>query len=235
MGVSNKGDGESKQQKDLDLDQATDYLKHRYNNINVLKNSFFEDPQIDDQIKEKLIVTDLFVEKDIHILTKRAQEHADKGYKYFMFAVGGLIVGALIAIAQLTYQIFGPPAEVMHWSQLVQSFAKPFTAYGFIVITSVALWKQSKAELDQAERILERRRANRILRTLAYLHKGDIGVEDLKNILQWSAAETNAFTNIKAEAQAPLGALVSDLLNHYNKLVTDILKDKSGTNGSKSA
>ena len=211
--------------KDSDLEQATDYLIHRYKNIDILKEKFFKDPEFTDLEKEKLIVTDLFVEKDIQILTRRAKGHFKKGNIYFYITVILLIFGVSIALFQMYNQFINPEVSILEWSQIFQLFIKPFTAYGLLVFTAIALWRQSKAELDQAQRIYEKRRANRILRTFVYLHGGNINIDEIERILKWGTIDSNAFTNIKAEGKSPVGAITSDAVKQTSEIVK---------NGSKS-
>jgi len=213
--------------KDNDLDQATKYLLERYGSIKELKDEFKNVSNLKEVEQENLVVTDLFVEKDIQILSRRSDELKASGNFYFKISISFFIFGTFIAFGQMIHQIVSNNVGPLGWSELLQLTAKPFIAYGLLVLTAVALWKQSKAMLDQAERILEKRRANRVLRMFIYLHKGEIEIDELETILKWGTVDSNAFTAMVAEGKAPMGVLMSDLLAHNNKLMSDIMKRNS--------
>jgi len=91
-------------------------------------------------------------------------------------------------------------------------FVKSFTFYGLMILLAATLWKLSKAFFDQSERLLSKRRIDRLLRLYIHLNDAKASTDDIKEILGFEK-EKNAFTDIKAEAKAPWGNIISDLLD----------------------
>ena len=81
-----------------------------------------------------------------------------------------------------------------------------------MILLAATLWKLSKAFVDQSERLLSKRRIDRLLRLYIHLNDAKASTDDIKEILGFEK-EKNAFTDIKAEAKAPWGNIISDLLD----------------------
>lgn len=95
---------------------------------------------------------------------------------------------------------------------MIETIAISFTGYGFIVLMSVLLMRVGKACLDQRERLFSKRHALRQGRLFVHLRGGNVTVNDLDRAFNWNYEQLNAFTGMSAEASAPLGALLSKIL-----------------------
>ncbi len=201
---------------------ATDRLKSRYEAIKNVKDHASNYSNYEKSANENLAVTDLFVEYDISFLTERADQHKRVGTILYFLGLGVFSLGAIIAFLHVFGHINPGGLGGLKSGDcvgMIQAIIKSFTAYGLLVLTGVTLWKQSKAKLDQSERIYEKRRANRILRLYIHLKKGEIDIDEMEKILEWGTVNSNAFTSIQVAAQAPMGAALSDLLKNNNELI----------------
>ena len=166
---------------------------------------------------------DLFIEKDIHVLEKRANSLQKQAVALYWLVIIVFCIAAGIAIYRMLFSDHTPLVQKDHtalWIDFTIGTIKGFTAYGLLVLIGVTAWKQSKAKYDQAERLYAKRRQNRQLRLYIHLSDGQIKYEEFLKFLKFAQNENNAFEQIKADAKAPLGNLINDLL----KTQSDIIK-----------
>lgn len=108
------------------------------------------------------------------------------------------------------------PAE---WIDLVSTFMRAFTFYGFVMLSAVALWRFGRAMFDQSERLFDRRHALRQGRLYVHLAAGKISIEEMEKAFAWNQAQANAFENLATDAKAPWGAILSELIKTAPALV----------------
>jgi hypothetical protein len=205
-----------------DIKIAYKHLFDRYRSLNHLIDIYPKAIK-DDDVKEKLVVTDLFIEKDIHVLEKRANSLQKQAVALYWLVIIVFCIAAGIAIYRMLFSDHTPLVQKDHtalWIDFTIGTIKGFTAYGLLVLIGVTAWKQSKAKYDQAERLYAKRRQNRQLRLYIHLSDGQIKYEEFLKFLKFAQNENNAFEQIKADAKAPLGNLINDLL----KTQSDIIK-----------
>jgi len=91
-------------------------------------------------------------------------------------------------------------------------FIRSFTFYGLIIIFSVYCYRMSKALIDQAERIKDRRHSLRQGRMFVHLNGGRLSIKELETAFNWNSNPENAFSHINPDAQAPWGNVVKELM-----------------------
>jgi hypothetical protein len=205
-----------------DINLAFGQLYDRYDALANLIDKYPKEVK-DDNIKEKLIVTDLFVEKDILVLEQRANSLQKQAVALYWLVIIVFCIAAGIAIFRMFVSeqiILEQKDHTALWINFTIATIKAFTTYGLLVLIGVTAWKQSKAKYDQAERLYAKRRQNRQLRLFVHLNDGKIKHKEFLEFLKFAQNENNAFEQIKADAKAPLGNLISDLL----KTQTNIIK-----------
>lgn len=98
------------------------------------------------------------------------------------------------------------------WIDLLGKFIRGFTFYGLLVLAAVRVWGFSKAMLDQAERLFERRHAVRQGKLYVHLKGGEIKtIEEMEKAFGWNLEQPNAFAGIATDAKAPWGAVFATL------------------------
>lgn len=195
----------------------------------------------------KLSVTDLFVEKAIHLLDVQANQYKKVGTWAFTVATFIIVIGVIIASIQSnvipidivqSYNNNNMPVvdsslitkdnlkdymdsqESFAVINAFMSFAKSFTFYGLLVLSAVFLKRYGKASLDQAERIHDRRHALRQGRLYIHLKDGNIKtVDELEKAFNWNSSQNNAFADINTEAQAPWGNALKEVVNIIPKVI----------------
>jgi hypothetical protein len=229
-------------------DKAKKEIETRHEAISKLaKSSPFKETGTEevDYNTKLLVLTDLFVEKDINALEKRAFWLKIEAYFFSFIVVLAFLFAVFVAFCQLfniqingiiqhlttiedIKKIYGfdtiNKEVVVSWTVLIPLFIKSFTFYGLVILLGATAWKHAKANFDQAERLLSKRRTDRLLRLYIHLKKGDVTIKDLKALL--SLADTkNAFTDIKAEAKAPWGNVISDLIQANTEIAKAVGKN----------
>jgi len=207
-----------------DTNIAFSQLSNRYKNLNTLIEKYPNTIENNDNAKniiEKLVVTDLFVEKDILVLEKRADSLQSQAKALYWLVIAVFIFAAGIAIFRMFHDqtILEQEDHTVLWVNFIILTIKAFTVYGLLVLIGVTAWKHSKAKYDQAERLYARRRQNRQLRLFIHLKNGEITHQEFLEFLKFGKDENNAYEQIKAEAKAPLGNLVSDLLKTQASII----------------
>lgn len=183
-----------------------------------------------------LAVTDLFVEKAIAYLEDHADAYSKRGDQASRLALWVTIFGAVLALALMLLPMVLSAATWVPWLRFLnikqlppstgmtswdfaQSFTKAFTAYGMLVLVTVLFWRHGKANLDQAERLMERRHALRQGRLFVHLNDGKLTIDQMDKAFNWNYAQSNAFANMKDDAQAPWGAVTKELARSAAELV----------------
>ena len=117
--------------------------------------------------------------------------------------------------------------QIKLWQDFIIHIIKSFTVYGLLILLGVVLWKHAKADYEQAERLYSKIRQNRQLRLYIHLNKAKIDNKEYLNFLQSAQDEKNAYEDIKVEAKAPLGSLISDLLKTQNDIIKSLTSRKT--------
>jgi hypothetical protein len=206
--------------KTEDINIAFRQLNDRYDALKMLIDKYPKEIE-NNNIKEKLVVTDLFVEKDILVLEKRANKLQSQAKALYIFMIITFCLAAGIAIFRMFSDqiILEQKDHTILWINFTIITIKAFTTYGLLVLIGATAWKQSKAKYDQAERLYAKRRQNRQLRLFIHLNDGKITHKEFLEFLEFAQGENNAYEQIKAEAKAPLGNLVSDLLKTQANII----------------
>lgn len=111
-------------------------------------------------------------------------------------------------------------ATESQWIRLLHGFIVAFTAYGFIVLTAVALSRIARACLDQRERLLAKRHSLRQGRLYLHLTGGNVTIEEIEHAFDWNHEQYNAFTHTPTDAKAPWGTLLGEIV----KITPDLVK-----------
>jgi hypothetical protein len=127
-----------------------------------------------------------------------------------------ILFGAFLALFQM-YKLHGTFSH--SWLELTSVFTRAFTTYGMIVLAAVGFWRYSKAMLDQAERLFERRHALRQGRLFVHLNDGKLDIEELERAFKWNESQENAFANIHTEASAPWGGVLKEFAKSFPEIV----------------
>ncbi len=212
----------------------------------VTENAPAKPGDILEAVQYRLAITDLFVEKAQYHLEDRARRYKRLGYTLFAIAIVLFIFGAISAgyrmmdfdqkrEAESKQQVTTPkvlvppsaPASILSqspiqktWIDLLHGFIVAFTAYGFIVLTAVALTRGARACLDQRERLLAKRHSLRQGRLYLHLSGGNVTIEDMERAFNWNHEQHNAFTNMPTDAKAPWGNVVEEII----KIVPELVK-----------
>ena len=166
-----------------------------------------------------LAVTDLFVEKALTYLNRKARSYKRDARILMFLATCVMVVAACVAYGQIesvasknTAELISNKDSVNVWALVVYRFIKSFTFYGLAVLISVYSFRMSKALFDQSERIKDRRHALRQGRLFVHLNGGKLTIEEMDKAFNWNVTQDNAFSHFNAEAQAPWGTVVKELL-----------------------
>ncbi|WP_321532511.1 hypothetical protein [uncultured Desulfuromonas sp.] len=170
----------------------------------------------------RLSTADLFVEKAQYHLEERA-----KGYKWWGFSMYSAAAVLFLTGIYLSWQrmdkyeidtILSLPTDIL-WIDLLTKFVLAFTAYGFIVLTAVALSRIARACLDQRERLLSKRHSLRQGRLYIHLTGGNVTIDEIERAFNWNHDQINAFTNMPTDAKAPWGNVLGEIAKIAPELV----------------
>jgi len=225
-----------------DINKAYKQLSDRYAALNLLNMEYPENNNLKENdkeikknidqnstnknLKEKLVITDLFVEKDILVLEDRAKSLTNKATWLYRLTIFFLLLTALLAYSKMDVPIQNIE-NIKIWQVFVIEIIKSFTTYGLLVLLAVTTWKHSKAKFDQAERLYAKRRQNRQLRLFVHLNEGKITHKEFLEFLEFGKDENNAYEQIKTDAKAPLGSVVSDLLKTQGSIIKALTPKES--------
>lgn len=162
-----------------------------------------------------LAVTDLFVEKALAYLNRKAKTYNRQGFLLFTLALIAITIATCFAFYSL--QPHTPPAptlstESFPGERLTTSFIKSFTFYGLIITIAVYACRLGKSLFDQAERIKDKRHALRQGRLFVHLNGGKLTIEELDKAFNWNTSPENAFFHFNPEAQAPWGNMLKEMM-----------------------
>ncbi len=166
-----------------------------------------------------LAVTDLFVEKALTYLNRKARSYK-RDARILMLLATCVMAAAAIYAFTATFRkpseefaaALSDPGNVKLIMMVVYGFIKTFTFYGLAVLISVYSIRMAKALFDQSERIKDRRHALRQGRLFVHLNGGRLTIDEMDKAFNWNVTQDNAFSHFNAEAQAPWGTVVKELL-----------------------
>ena len=173
-------------------------------------------------VQYRLAMTDVFVEKAQLHLEIRAASYKKWGYfMYFMTIVLFLVstvlsVGRMLNLLGSTNPI---PSSGHPWIDLLTKFILAFTAYGFVVITAVALARGARSCLDQRERLLSKRHSLRQGRLYVHLTGGNLTIAEMERAFDWNHSQSNAFTDMQVDTKAPWGSLAGEAVRAVPEIV----------------
>ncbi len=168
-----------------------------------------------------LAATDLFVEKALTYLNRKARKYDKLAKLLILGAFSAVIAGIFVSfvglidttdVTWIPFKFKASLANSTDWKLFVLSFIKSFTFFGLLVLFSVYCYRMAKALFDQAERIKDRRHALRQGRLFVHLNGGKLTVDELEKAFNWNVTQENAFSKLNPEAQAPMGALLKELM-----------------------
>lgn len=179
---------------------------------------------------KNLVLVDLFVQKDVRALEKRAFWFQIIGILLYLVTLSVFSLAVIISLDTLLNKErdkhiidIKESFYLIDWSVPIQNFIISFTVYGLLILLGVTAWKHGKAYFDQAERLYAKRRTNRFLRLYIHLNHGKLTLDELVSILEL-ADNKNAFTDIKAEAKAPWGNVINELIQSNTEIVKSMTK-----------
>lgn len=162
-----------------------------------------------------LAVTDLFVEKALSFLNRKARKYEYSAYSLFfiVFILGIFTVyNAYVGIQKSPFSDIVDTDYGTTWARITILFIKSFTFYGLLVLAISLLYRMIKSLFDQAERIKDRRHALRQGRLYVHLKGGVVDLEEMKEAFNWNSTQPNAFSEFNPDAQAPWGILSKEAL-----------------------
>lgn len=162
-----------------------------------------------------LAVTDLFVEKALAYLNRKAKTYNRQGFLLFTLALIAITIATCFAFYNLQpHTLDGSilPEESFRGERLTTSFIKSFTFYGLIITIAVYACRLGKSLFDQAERIKDKRHALRQGRLFVHLNGGKLTIEELDKAFNWNTSPENAFFHFNPEAQAPWGNMLKEMM-----------------------
>lgn len=169
-------------------------------------------------VRYRLAVANLFVEKAQYHLEERANYYLGFGIALSILAFLTCLFGICLAVTKTIG--FSEDNSPGNWIDLTYRFTIAFTAYGLIVLLAVNFAKFAKACLDQRERLLTKRHSLRQGRLFLHLRAGLASIEDLQKAFDWNNPQTNAFTELNADAKAPWGNVLQEMVKIIPQLVT---------------
>ncbi len=163
-----------------------------------------------------LAVTDLFVEKALVYLNRKARLYSRQGFFLITVSFISIIAGAITAFISLKYpetsRLTLSNSTTLNWQHIITSFTKSFTFYGLIILIAVYAGRMGKALFDQAERMKDRRHALRQGRLYVHLNGGKLTIDELDKAFNWNTSQSNAFFHFNPEAQAPWGNMFKEMM-----------------------
>lgn len=162
-----------------------------------------------------MAVTDLFVEKALSFLNRKARKYEYTAYLLFIiiFALGTFTVyNAYIGIKKSPFIDIVDEDISITWARITILFIKSFTFYGLLILAISYLYRMIKSLFDQAERIKDRRHALRQGRLYVHLKGGIVDLEEMKEAFNWNSTQPNAFSEFNPDAQAPWGNFSKEAL-----------------------
>jgi len=163
-----------------------------------------------------LAVTDLFVEKALAYLNRKAKIYSRQGFMLVTLALLSIAVAGCVALSNMdaTEKFIEIAKDHKEAAIYVMgySFMKSFTFYGLIILFAVYAGRMGKALFDQAERMKDRRHALRQGRLFVHLNGGKLTIDELDRAFNWNTSQDNAFYHFNPEAQAPWGTMFKEMM-----------------------
>lgn len=221
---NNKNILENLQNKDI----ADVYSKihERYLIADLLVREFPKTSSYTDSEKVDIVFATMSIAKDINILERRADTFKKEGKILFRYVQTIFLFAATLA----TYNMMSNTTTPTEPLAIIIMFIKSFTAYGLLVLAAVTAWKHSKSKHDQAERLYSKRRTQaNTMEILLYNNKGKLPLKEILKILEQGKNEKNSFSIEDANAKAPWGSAINDLIKTMATTITALSKNKKGT------
>lgn len=164
-----------------------------------------------------IATTDLFVEKAIAYLEHDYENYMKVGNKRILLGYIITIVGIITSLLFMIDKDLCDGASSLAtcprftYEEILSKTLKGISFYAMLVTLAVALWRSGKANLQQAERLRERRHALRQGRLFVHLKDGALTIDELDKAFNWNAHKENGFDTMSAEANAPLSGLFQKL------------------------
>lgn len=162
-----------------------------------------------------LAVTDLFVEKALTYLNRKARIYSRQGFLLITLSFFSIAIAGCVALANMNstdlFQDF-KTHEYLATHMIIVGFTKSFTFYGLIILFAVYAGRMGKALFDQAERMKDRRHALRQGRLFVHLNGGKLTIDELDKAFNWNTSQDNAFYHFNPEAQAPWGNMFKEMM-----------------------
>lgn len=197
------------------INKQSNHSKHkRQENISTDKRRLY-----------KLVTTDLFVEKALSYLNRKARKYERYSALLFIFIISLFVLAigcAFYSIHNTDFGNFDKKDIAVMWAQISIVFIKNFTFYGLIIIVMSFLYRMIRSLYDQAERIKDRRHALRQGRLYVHLKGGEVDIEEMKEAFNWNTTQPNAFSDFNPDAQAPFGALLKEAFTTIREGVKSI-------------
>ncbi|WP_139311685.1 hypothetical protein [Desulfovibrio sp. DV] len=162
-----------------------------------------------------LAVTDLFVEKALAYLNRKARLYSRQGFILYSTAFFCMI--SAIFFSFTTDKIDKMHQDMITYTSLathfmISGFVKNFTFYGLIILLAVFTARMGKTLFAQAEQMKDRRHALRQGRLFVHLKGGNVTIEELERAFNWNTTQDNAFFHLNTEAQAPWGSMFKEMM-----------------------
>ncbi len=188
--------------------------------------------------KQNIIAADLLVELSAIYLEYDAIGYIRQGRKFFTMAITMITFGIFVSSIPFIKQFIGAETantiigsilytnetQINSWVALIVSVIKSITFYGFIMLFVIICIRLGRAQMDQAERLRERRHALRQGRLYIHLRDGEMTVRELQEAFDWEASKGNAFKNLPTEALVPWMTVISETL----KAIPEAIKKVQG-------
>jgi len=162
-----------------------------------------------------LAVTDLFVEKALAYLNRKARAYSRQGFLLFTISFITIITTTLFALFNFKFNDtaagFPPNNDIINHYVFLQTI-KGITFYGLAILIAVFTARMGKSLFDQSERIKDRRHSLRQGRLFVHLNGGMVTIDELERAFNWNSTQENAFHQFNPEAQAPVGNLFKEML-----------------------
>ena len=162
-----------------------------------------------------LAVTDLFVEKALAYLNRKARAYSRQGFLLFTISFITIITTTLFALFNFKFNDTAaglpPNNDIINHYVFLQTI-KGITFYGLAILIAVFTARMGKSLFDQSERIKDRRHSLRQGRLFVHLNGGMVTIEELERAFNWNSTQDNAFHQFNPEAQAPVGNLLKEMM-----------------------
>lgn len=163
-----------------------------------------------------LAVTDLFVEKALAYLNRKARLYSRQGF--ILYTIAFLCMASAIIFSFTNNHSPDKTLNIilshnnLATHLMISNFIKNFTFYGLIILLAVYTARMGKTLFAQSEQMKDRRHALRQGRLFVHLKGGNVTIEELERAFNWNTTQDNAFFHLNTEAQAPWGNMFKEMM-----------------------